>query len=85
MRKIIMPTSALDADISRTLASKGQFTYDVSTLGGGGLVKCWQNLTWGRGIWPMMTSAKKDILLQLQQMHKQEYSTFEFEFEIDVF
>ena len=28
----------------------------------------------------MMMSAKKDILLQ---SHKQDYSTFEFEFEID--
>ena len=63
---------------------KGPFTYDVSALGGeGGLVKCWQNLTWGGGgVWPMMMSAKKDILLQL---HKQDYSTFEFEFEIDFF
>ena len=33
----------------------------------------------GGGIWPMMTSAKKYILLQSQQMHKQEYSTFELE------
>ena len=33
----------------------------------------------------MMTSAKKDFLLQWQQMHQQEYSTFEFEFEIDSF
>ena len=33
----------------------------------------------GGGVWPMMTSAKKDILLQSQQMHKQEYSTFELE------
>ena len=30
-------------------------------------------LTWGRGVWSMMTSAKKDIWLQSQQMHKQEY------------
>ena len=29
----------------------------------------------------MMMSAKKEILLQLQQMHKQEHSTFEFEIE----
>ena len=29
----------------------------------------------------MMTSAKKEIFLQLQQMHKQEHSTFEFEIE----
>ena len=34
----------------------------------------------GGGVWPMMMSAKKDILLQ---SHKQDYSTFEFEFEID--
>ena len=31
-----------------------------------------------------MTSAKKEIFLQLQQMHKQEHSTFEFEIEFDV-
>ena len=30
----------------------------------------------------MMTSAKKEIFLQLQQMHKQEHSTFEFEIEL---
>ena len=35
----------------------------------------------GGGVWPMMTSAKKEIFLQLQQMHKQEHSTFEFEIE----
>ena len=35
----------------------------------------------GRGVWPMMMSAKKEIFLQLQQMHKQEHSTFEFEIE----
>ena len=29
----------------------------------------------------MMTSAKKEIFLQLQQMLKQEHSTFEFEIE----
>ena len=29
----------------------------------------------------MMMSAKKEIFLQLQQMHKQEHSTFEFEIE----
>ena len=29
----------------------------------------------------MMMSAKKEILLQLQQMHKEEHSTFEFEIE----
>ena len=34
----------------------------------------------GGGVWPMMMSAKK-VLLQLQQMHKQEHSTFEFEIE----
>ena len=34
----------------------------------------------GRGVGPMMMSAKK-VLLQLQQMHKQEHSTFEFEIE----
>ena len=31
----------------------------------------------GGGVRPMMMSAKKDILLQLQQIHKQEYLTFE--------
>ena len=39
----------------------------------------------GRGVGPMMTSAKKEIFLQLQQMHKQEHSTFEFELSIIVF
>ena len=42
-------------------------------------------LTLGRGVWPMMTSAKKDIWLQSQQMHKQEYSYSTFEFEINFF
>ena len=29
----------------------------------------------------MLTFSDKEILLQLQQMHKQEHSTFEFEIE----
>ena len=35
----------------------------------------------GGEVWPMMTSAKKDILLQSQQIQKQEYPTFEFVFQ----
>ena len=42
-------------------------------------MKCWHFLTWG-GLTNDDVS-KKGNLLQLQQMHKQEHSTFDFEIE----
>ena len=57
---------------------KGAFTNDVSTQGGRGVSEMLTKPDMGGGgVRPMMTSAKKDILLQLQQIHKQEYLTFE--------
>ena len=47
--------------------------------GGGGVSEMLTKPDMGEGrVSPMMTSAKKDILLKLPQMHN-EYSTFEFE------
>ena len=59
----------------------GAFTNDVSTQRGEGVSEMLTKPDMGEGVWPMMASAKKDILLQSQQIQKQEYPTFEFVFQ----